>query len=306
MLFRSIKNKEVLRRPKMDIEEQGIAFRRSRTLTGTASSNVSSVNESKSQLKSPRLKEHELKKHRRILIVGLFGLVTLSIACVWLLDQYIVSVNSITSSQKLARPLASNDYRFVIQKYLDSHPVERFHFLLHDVQLNEYVRQQRSEVESVHIVNAKGLVTNNAVVTLRRAVAVWQVKEVKYYVDASGETFQNNYFAEPVVSVKDESGIKPDTNQLVASTRLLRFLGQTVAGLNAAGLGAVTSVTIPGGTLRELDVALTSRPYRIKTHMDRDAAGQVSDIIAALKYLDGKKITPEYVDVRISGKAFYR
>lgn len=307
MLFRSKKAQDPPRRhPKTDIADQGIAFRRSRTLTGTASSNVSSANEPRSQLKSLRLKEHELKKHRRLLIVGLMGLILLSGLCVWLLDQYIVTIDTITTNQTLVRPLAINSYRAVIEEYLDSRPAERFHFLLNKTRFNDYIKIKVPEVSSIELTNGKGLVATNAVVTLRSAVAVWQVKDVKYYVDASGMTYQNNYFTTPVVSVKDESGITPETTALVASTRLLRFLGQTVSGLNAAGLGTVTSVTIPGGTLRELDIAFNNRPYRIKTQMDRDAVGQVADAVAALRYLDSKKITPEYVDVRVSGKAFYR
>lgn len=78
MTFPFRKSPNPIRQPKTDIAEQGFAFRRSRTLTGTASSNVHTVNESNSQLKSHRLKEHELKKHRRILGIGLLGLVALS------------------------------------------------------------------------------------------------------------------------------------------------------------------------------------------------------------------------------------
>ena len=302
----SRKSKAPLRQPKSDIADQGVFFRRSRTLTGTASSSVSAVNESRSQLKSPRSKERQLKRHQKLLGAGLLGLIALSGLCVWLLDQYIVTVDSVISTQTLARPLVQNDYKKVISDYLGARPAERFRFLLNKDRLNSYVREKRPEVANIDVLGEKGLAATGVTISLRAAVAVWQVNNVKYYVDASGETYQKNYFVEPIVSVKDESGIIPKTNELVASTRLLRFLGQTVAGLNAAGLGTVKNVTIPGGTLRELDIALDSRPYRIKTNMDRDAVGQVTDIIGALHYLDSKHITPEYVDVRVSGKAFYR
>ena len=306
MPFYSRKSKTPIRQSKTDIADQGVVFRRSRTLTGTVSSQVTSANEAHGQLKSPRLKEHELKKHRQFLGLGLLGLVFLSGLCVWLLDQYIVTVDTITPTQAVARPLVSRDYQTVINDYLNGRPAERFRFLLNKDRLNAYVKENNPEVASIEIFGVKGLASTGATISLRQAVAVWQVNNVKYYVDANGETYKNNYYSEPVVSVKDESGITPQTTELVASTRLLRFLGQTVSGLNAAGLGTVTSVTIPGGTLRQLDISMSSRSYRIKTHMDREAAGQVSDAVAALHYLDSKQITPEYVDVRVSGKAFYR
>ncbi|MBC7746936.1 hypothetical protein H7Y40_03060 [Pedobacter sp.] len=306
MPFYSRKSKPPLRQPKSDIADQAVAFRRSRTITGTSSSNIRSANEPKSQLKSPRLKEHELKHHRRLLSLGIIGLAGLSGLCVWLLDQYIVTIDTMTSTHTLARPLVVNDYQSAIRDYLNARPAERFRFMLNTDRLNTYVKENNAEVSNIEISGGTGLVAANATVSLRAAVAVWQVNSVKYYVDASGEIYQKNYYQEPVVSVKDESGVTPKTTELIASTRLLRFLGQTVSGLNAAGIGTVTSVTIPGGTLRQLDIALDTRPYRIKTHMDRDAVGQVADAVAALRYLDSKQIIPEYVDVRVSGKAFYR
>lgn len=305
MSFWNKKDSPPLRSPKTDLANQGMVFRRSRTLTGAASSHVEAATEQKSLLKSPRLKEQELKRHRRLLLSGLMGAVMLIGACLWLLDQYIVSVD-IASSKPLLKPLATSDYQAVIKQYLDARPAERFRFMLNKERLGQYVMEQRHEVSGIKIQGGAGLVATDLILTIREPVAVWQINDTKYYVDATGETYQVNYFAEPLVSVKDESGITPDSTELIASSRLLRFLGQTVSGLNASGVGKVVTVTIPAGTLRQLDITLDTRPYRIKTHMDRDAVGQVYDAVSALRYIDSKGIKPEYVDVRVEGKAFYR
>lgn len=306
MAFQSRKNKPPVRSPKGQVEEQSLAFRRSRTLTGSASSQVSSASESRSQLKSPRLKEHELKKHRKLLFGGFLGTLLLSGGCVWLLDQYVVSIDNLTNSQASSASYQPREYVTTIDKYLSARPLERFRFYLKPELLQQYISAQHPEVSSIQLSGSDGLVSTKGVIEFRQPIAVWQVGSTKYYVDQSGETFKKNHFADPAVSVRDESGIDVQTSQLVASSRLLRFLGQTVAGLNESGIGRVSQVTIPGGTLRQLDIKLDNHPYRIKTHMDREPVGQVADIVSTIKYLDSKSVAPEYVDNRVSGKAYYR
>src|SRR5688572_28419330 len=75
----------VTERPSDDNLQQRYAFRRNRTLTGSASSQVTSTNASKAQLKSSRVQTHELVRRRRhvglslLLVVicagALFGLI---------------------------------------------------------------------------------------------------------------------------------------------------------------------------------------------------------------------------------------
>lgn len=307
MKLGSRRSKLSIRNPKSDVQDQSLAFRRSRTLTGSASSTVVSVIEPRSQLKSPRLKEHELRKHRRLLFTAFCGMILLSASCFWLLDQYVGSVTDISSSKAVpTSSYADGTYVESVDDYFESRPLERFMFALQTERLNNFMSMKHPEISSVELTESKGLVDASVNIEFRKPVAVWQVAGTKYYVDQGGETFLNSVYGEPAVTVRDESGINVQSSQLVASSRLLRFLGQTVGGINASGIGTVTQVTIPGGTLRQLDVTLDSRPYRLKTHMDREPTGQVADIVATVKYLDSQNITPEYVDTRVSGKAFYR
>ena len=64
-------------------------------------------------------------------------------------------------------------------------------------------------------------------------------------------------------------------------------------------------IVLPAGLTRKVDVYLKGRAYPIKTNVDRDPAQQVEDIKKTLGFLDQRGITPQYIDVRVSGRAFY-
>jgi hypothetical protein len=64
-LFKVKKQQEAGRRPQLMEGQNDYLFRRSRTLTGSVSSEVRAAAEAASHLQSPRLKTHKLKQHRR-------------------------------------------------------------------------------------------------------------------------------------------------------------------------------------------------------------------------------------------------
>ncbi len=47
------------------------------------------------------------------------------------------------------------------------------------------------------------------------------------------------------------------------------------------------------------------RGYLIKTHSDRDPATEVEDLKRVVGYLEQYKISPSYIDIRVTGRAFY-
>lgn len=307
MFRRQKKDQEPIRQPRNDIDQQSYAFRRSRTLTGSASSHVSTVGESRAQLKSPRIKAHELRHHRRMIGLGIIGSLTAVMCCVWLLDQYVLTINSVSSTEPLVGSIDKAAYEKAANKYFSARPFERFRFALNQSRFQSDMIAQLPEIKYIQLQNSKGLAATDALITVRKPVALWQSDRQRLYVDQNGTTFTKNYFTEPSVTIEDQSGVSVSgQTQLVASSRLLTFAGKLVSGIDASGVGTVSKVVIPLGALRQLDVTLTSKPYRIKTHMDREPAGQVADVVSAVKYFDSKQMTPEYVDVRVEGKAFYR
>jgi len=293
-----------IRSPRFTDQNESQTFRRSRTLTGSTASHVRTVSEERAQLKSPRLKEHELRTHRRRLGAYLFG-VTLAIGALgMLLSQFIgiVQIALVAKSPLTTQP-DTTVYLKMVDEYFTTHPFERFQFALNHEQFLNFIDTKAPELANVTFDNT-GIATADASLSFREPLVAWQLAGQRYYVDSTGHSYTQNYFAEPSITVKDESGIDPSAGAIV-SDRFLRFMGRVIAVTNESGL-RVTGVTIPPNTTREIDITVEGRGYPLKTLLDRDPASQAADIINAVKYIDEKGIKPQYVDVRVGGKAVYR
>lgn len=294
-----------VRSPRDHARSESQAFRRSRTLTGSVSEDVRSVGEDRAQMKSPRLKEHELRSHRRKLSGYLVGVVIVVALLSVLLSQFrgIVTIN-IQSDQPLMRTVDQRRYLSVINEYFAARPVERFRFALNESGLMDYMSGRIPEVAEITF-EQTGLVTATAEVRFRVPVVAWQQQTDVSYVDGEGRSFTMNYYREPAVTVRDESGLSPASGTVI-SERFLYFMGRVIALTDASGVTRVTGATIPRDYSREIDFLLEGRGYAVKTQFGRDPASQAADIVNAVRYIDSNAITPAYVDVRISGKAAYR
>jgi hypothetical protein len=295
----------VRQRHQLDGNQAAYTFRRSRTLTGTTSNKVNASAESRThQLKTPRLKVHELHEERSKIVKLLAVLVLGMCVLVFLIVNYISGFTILYSQQTHARP-DTTGYQRSLQDYFASQPFQRFTFLLDPRQLEIFMRAKHSELSGF-------MTTHNwyggnvaFTVSFRKPLIVWQTGSSHFYVDTNGIAFTYDDFNDPLVSVEDQSGIAPNSGSSVASQRFIMFLGQMVGAVNQGGKGQVSSVIIPAST-REIDLKLQGRAYPIKTEIDRDPLQQAQDIINALKYFDAHGITPQYVDVRVAGEAFYK
>lgn len=287
---------DAVRQPRLS--DGGGMFRRSRTLTGSISSRVASAVETASNLKSPRLEEHELRGHRRRLGVWLFGVVVLAAGTLWLLDSWM----AFAVPSPLAEP-----YQGVVDSYYATHPLERFAFWRNNLNLLDYVQTSHPEVEQIAVAQTSGIARYTLDVTLRTPVAKWVLGGRTYYVDTNGVAYEfaNQVTTGPLVQVRDDSGL-PLASQQVASRRTMQFIGQVVAQVKARGAMNVSEVILPAGTLKEIDIVLQDRPYHIKLNIDREPVGQAIDIVHAIGYLDTHGLTPRYVDARVEGKAFFQ
>lgn len=300
-LFSKRKSLATVERSPRHEDQSGYAFRRSRTITGAVSSEIRVAGEQNSQLRSDRLKTHDLRAHRR----KISGVLLLCLACgailYGLLSQSVLSVQVATEdAAKLG------DYSDTINSYFSSHPGERFRFALRPSELTRYVQQKHPEVKMVELTMAGFLQPAQVAVALRQPVASWIIGGKQYYIDASGTAFERVVGIPPALVVEDKSGIDPNSNSSIAPERMIRYVGRLVAILNEKGQG-VSRLELPLLTSRQVDVYLEGRGYGFKTNIDRDPAGQAADIVNMVSYLDNKQIVPEsYVDVRVSSKAFYR
>lgn len=257
-------------------------------------------------MRSPRLHEHSLRKHRRKLSLYL-GITLTAAGLLWYaVSSYVAAVSvGAQTTQPLTTPLRDARYQQLVSRYFSDHPFEHFRFSLNEQSFSRFISSEAPEVAEAKLEAGKGLGQGTLVLSLREPVVAWTIKNQQYFVDEDGVAYTINYFATPTVVVTDKSGVSADAG-IVASSKLLRFIGRVITLVNQSGIATVQSVELPTNSTRQVDFKLTDRPYVIKAHLDRDPAGQAADIINAVRYVDSKAIKPAYLDVRVSSKAYYR
>lgn len=278
------------------------AFQRNRTLTGSASSDVKGVSEAKADLKSPRVRTHQLALLRRRVGLGLLVVVVIAAGLAGLVSQFTsepVVVSSVGSQAQ------HQDYRTIIEQYFKNQPIERLRFMLDEQSLTQHVKSNAPEVLAIKQQGSAGFGKTEFNIVMRTPVAGWSIDDSQQYVDETGIAFSKNYYPEPSVEIVDQSGIELSAGQTVLSNRFLSFVGQLV-GLTEANDYTVTKVIIPPSTTRQVEVDLKGVEYPIRLSIDREVGVQVEDMVRAIEWLDRRNQSPKYVDVRVSGRAFYR
>ena len=271
-------------------------YRRNQTLSGISRTSMAD---------SPRGQAHQLTVQRRK-VGGLFAIVlTAVILLALLLSQLMTQVSVTVSTKQLSTAFKGEEYEKAVNSYLGLHPAERLRFTLNEEALSSYVAAALPEVQSIKVSGVKDIVDTEFAVTFREPVAGWQINGNQLYVDASGVVFETNYYNAPTVQIVDESGVSPEEGTTVAGGRLLGFLGKVVAQAGERGY-KVSQAILPAGMTRELDIQLENVSSRIKLSTDRGAGEQIEDMSRSLVYLKNKSLNPEYIDVRVSGRAAYK
>lgn len=280
-------------------------FRRGKTLTGSTSAHVKQMTavEASAQFKSPRAKVHELAAKRRR-IGGLLLLVLAASAALYGLVSQFTATSLVRATEGIS--LASSEpYEQAIQEYFAQHPAERLRFLLNEATLTEFLQTKTPEVAEVALQGSAGFGASAFQLTMRQPIVGWNIGSEKLFVDAAGVAFKKNYFENPKVQVIDQSGIPLESGRAVTSDRFLGFVGLAV-GLTETNGYEVKEVILPRDTTREIELRLDGVAYLINLSVDRPAGEQVEDMARAVKWLHASGKNPKYVDVRVSGKAFYR
>lgn len=269
-------------------------FRRNRTITGVES------------IQSPRTHIHHLTMRRRKVSSILVGIV-LSIILLFIL------VTNFTASPAVIISAADNDttgvdltrYSKVIQSYFGLNPLQRFLFLQDNSSFISYVSSKLPEVGTITPIRMKRIGEIEYNLVMRKPVAGWKFNNKQYYVDLFGMPFEKNYFSEPDVKIVDNTGVPVTTGTAAVSRRLLRFVGLVVSSAMASG-HTVTAAVLPSGTMRELDVTLSDTTSVVKLSIDRAVGEQIEDMARSIDYFKSVGQVPPYIDVRVSGKAFFR
>jgi len=286
-----------------DERSQQYTFRRNRTLTGSVSSKVTTTNEANATMKSPRVQTHILTQRRRHIGLILTLVATIVGALTVLIWQFTASVTVRAAGD--ASLQLDPVYAQAIETYLTEQPVERLRFVINMNHLTKYLQSVAPEVASVENRGYVSFGTTQFAVTMRKPIAGWNVNGKQRYVDTTGTSFARNYFTSPAVQIVDKSGIQVAAGQAVASNRFLGFVGQIVGLAQRQGF-TVSQVIIPPSTTRQVELRLKGVGYPVKLSIDRPSGEQIEDMARAIDWMAKRKQTPQYIDVRVSGKAYYR
>lgn len=253
-------------------------------------------------LQKKRIKEQKkLARHR--IYQGFMGvLILLGLVVLLVVSQTFFTISGVRFEKNPDKTPEISKIEGVVGDYLLKNPLQRSLISLNKTELNNYVKNKMPEVETINL-SKNGLIDTAITVKMREPVAVWNMSGVPMYTDASGAIFEHNYFSDPGVTVQDDSGVPADAAGV--SGKFLKFIGQISADLEQKGL-TVEKVTIPFGAVRYVEFKLANRPYPIKAQTDRDTDSQTNDIVNMMKYLDEHKITPQYVDLRVESKGYWK
>jgi hypothetical protein len=280
----------------------GPLFRRNRTLTGSSSVHVASPSEGLADMKSSRVHVHELRRKRRHIGLLLVGVMATGFILATIVSEFTARASVVS---KEPAQLIVADYEQAIQKYLQDHPLERLRFILDEVRLSSHMQAAFPEVHVVRQIGWDGFGVTQFELQMRQPVVAWAINDRQQYVDESGVAFTRNYYPSPALHVSDQSGSQLQAGATVASTRFLSFVGR-VAGVAKQQGATITDITIPAGTTRQIVLTISGVGYPIKLSIDRPAGEQVEDMMRAVRWFQANGITPQYVDVRVSGKAYYK
>lgn len=281
-------------------------FKRNRTITGTTSNFFDSTN-AKSDLESSRTHVHRLTTLRRKLFAIFAIILAVSVLIFILISNFTAMVRVTVSDVSISKTINSSAYEKIIQEYFDTNPVGRLRFLLNQSSLASYVSEKLPEVATVVQQGAFGVGETSFELTMRKPVAGWVINAKQYYVDSKGVAFEKNYFEAPVVQIVDESGASIQTTNAttaIVSKRFLSFVGRVVSLSKDNGY-TVTEAILPVGTTRELEIRLKENNFLIKLSIDRPVGEQIEDMSRAVRYFTNNGRTPSYIDIRVSGKAFF-
>jgi cell division septal protein FtsQ len=108
-----------------------------------------------------------------------------------------------------------------------------------------------------------------------------------------------------LASIDDQSGFNIQTGGQVLSTASVSFIDSLLAECKRANI-PIASLALPSQP-QEIYLHTKDQPYFVKFYLGGDAVSQTGQFLAARQhFLETKQPPSQYLDVRISGKVFYK
>ena len=125
------------------------------------------------------------------------------------------------------------------------------------------------------------------------------VMEVTTWMTNRKKIESAKYVPQPTVEIIDESG-QGITN------KIKEYVGQLEIDLSDIGL-SLNRAVVPSGKNREIDIYLNGHEETyFKLNVDRGTAVSAEDVKVMIGYLAEHDLHPQYVDVRVKGKGYYK
>ncbi len=141
-------------------------------------------------------------------------------------------------------------------------------------------------------------------VTQKEPALGWSTGNQRYLLDRDGTIIGEFPDGSKLPIIIDGSNLPVKTGQQVVTARFITFSKAVAAGLPGVGL-AVREVRVQDTTF-DLYVVV-NKPYRLLFDTSRPAEDQLKDLKTVLASLTAqKKVPTDYIDLRISGKAYYK
>ncbi len=164
--------------------------------------------------------------------------------------------------------------------------------------------QQQDPLLRAVSVRRKWFHTIEVTATLKQPSLGWDTGNQPYVLDRDGTVIGSPVGALTFPMVYDGSNLPVQIGQRVVSTHFVAFVDQMVPALAGMGIGVVR-LDIKDTTL-DL-TAQTNKGYKLLFDTSREVPDELADLKAVQKLLAAQKRAPaEYIDLRISGKAYYK
>ena len=254
-------------------------------------------------------KEHSERSENQKLVIrrrklgAFFVILAIFISLISIFLFQFISKVSVVSNESKSQNLSK--YEKSVEEYLNINPSERILSNLNKNALLESLQKDYLEVLSISDIKFNGLTSYKIYLDFRKPVASWLVDGKEFFVDSEGVSFNVNNFEKPSLNIIDDSGAIVSNGKNVASSSFFSFIGKLVSAANKQGL-EVSKIRIPPLSLRQVEVSVKGVSYFARMSTADSAEGQIINFKKAIEYFRAHKISPNYIDLRIEGKGYYK